>query len=381
MDRRSDPPSIERIGHPGGSPEGTNSTYVLPDRGLVLDPGPPRDASWTVLTEGLSAAGLSLASIETVVVTHWHADHAGVAPRLAAEANAELILHDDDAPLVGEYGTQRGRRVERDVRRLREWGVPDSVLAQIKATDEPSPMPDRCPVRSVTDGERIDGVEFVHTPGHTAGHLAIEVGDALLLGDAVLPTYTPNVGGSDTRMDDPLSSYLRTLDEITRRFERLQGEWSTVRTLPGHGPTVELPSRIETIRTHHAERLFDVVDALSPSPSSAEGSSTAESTAAADAADDDPDSARDDPDRARDDDPDSARDDARGRTPWAVARALFGEMTGIHAKMGAGEAAAHLRFAAEMGFTERVGTEPDRYVRTDTGLTEAAARRAVSSRY
>jgi hypothetical protein len=37
-------------------------------------------------------------------------------------------------------------------------------------------------------------------------------------------------------------------------------------------------------------------------------------------------------------------------------------MNGIHAKMGAGEAAAHLAFAADRGFAERVGEMPDRYV-------------------
>lgn len=329
----SDPTRIERIAHTAASPEGENSTYVLPDSGLVVDPGPPGDPSWETLTAGLSGTGLPIESVETVAVTHWHADHAGLAPRLATAADAELVLHAADAPLVADYATERERRLDRDARRLRAWGAPDAVVREIVDGDTPSPMPDRCPVTAVGDGDAVAGVEAVHTPGHTAGHLALDAGDALLVGDAVLPTYTPNVGGSDTRLESALSTYLDTIDDLLERF----GEASTTRidAYPGHGSTVDLSSRIQTIRRHHAERIHDAVAAL-PGP---DGDSVASNS-------------------------DGAAQP--GRTPWAVAVDLFGEMRGIHAKMGAGEAAAHLAFAADAGFAERVAEAPDRYARRAT---------------
>jgi len=123
--------------------------------------------------------------------------------------------------------------------------------------------------------------------------------------------YTPNVGGSDTRTyaDNPLGTYLRTLDRIS--------DWDVDRTArPGHGSTVDLTERIEATRQHHRERVLNVVEATPTT------------------------------------DP---------VTPWAVARELFGEMTGIHAKMGAGEAAAHLAYAARLGFLEVVGDLPVTY--------------------
>jgi glyoxylase-like metal-dependent hydrolase (beta-lactamase superfamily II) len=320
-------PPVERIAHTAASPEGENSTYVLPERGLVVDPGPPGASPWTTLTEGLRAAGLPVESVETVVVTHWHADHAGLAPRLAAAAGAELVLHRDDAPLVADYAAERERRVARDARRLREWGVPEPTVEGVVDGDTPSPMPDSCPVRAVADGESVAGAEAIHTPGHTAGHLALLAGDALLVGDAVLPTYTPNVGGSDTRLASALETYLNTIDDLSERFGGGDGADATPQAYPGHGTTVDLPGRIRTIREHHAERIRDAVAAL----------------------------------------PESGDDaDPPGRTPWAVAGDLFGEMAGIHAKMGAGEAAAHLAFAADHGFAERVDDAPDRYVRAES---------------
>ena len=317
-------PAVERIAHSGASPEGTNSTYVLPERGLVIDPGPPGEASWETLTAGLAAAGLPVDRVETVAVSHWHADHAGGAPRLAAAADAELLLHEDDAPLVADYAAERERRLARDARRLRGWGVPDATVSRIIDGDTPSPMPESCPVRAVADGDSVAGTEAIHTPGHTAGHLALRAEDTVFVGDAVLPTYTPNVGGSDTRVEPALETYLDTLADLLGRFGGEDGSEESPDACPGHGSTVDLPGRIRTIREHHDGRVRDAVAAL-------------------------PDT---------DQNPDES-----GRTPWAVARDLFGEMAGIHAKMGAGEAAAHLAFAAARGVAERVGETPDRYVR------------------
>ena len=314
--------TVERIAHTAASPEGENSTYVLPDRGLVVDPGPPGESPWETLTDGLAAAGLSVDAVETVAVTHWHADHAGLAPRLAAAADAELLLHEDDAPLVADYAAERERRLDRDARRLRAWGVPDATVAEIVDGDTPSPMPDECPVRTVADGEPVAGAEAIHTPGHTAGHLALLADGALFVGDAVLPTYTPNVGGSDTRLEPALETYLDTLDDLSERFGHDTD--APPDAYPGHGSTVGLSGRIRAIRDHHAERIRDAVAALP--------------------------------------DPGDDTETPPGRTPWAVAGDLFGEMAGIHAKMGAGEAAAHLAFAADHGFAERVDESPDRYV-------------------
>lgn len=370
--------AVDRIAHTAASPEGENSTYVLPAHGLVIDPGPPGDGSWAVLTDGLAAAGLPVAAVETVVVTHWHADHAGLAPRLADAADATLVLHEADAPLVGAYAAERERRVARDARRLREWGVPEATVEAVLARDEPSPMPDSYPVTAVADGDAVGGVgQVLHTPGHTAGHLALAVGptdgpgaagQSLFVGDAVLPTYTPNVGGTDTRMHDPLADYLDTLERLaafaTGRRETAVRDTGTTgdagghrppddaadpvgvsaRAFPGHGAAVALPERIATIRDHHADRVRNVLAALPASDAALPGTDDAgppTRTAAA---------------------PDSSSD--AGRTPWTVACELFGDLEGIHVKMGAGEAAAHLAFAVGRGLAERVGETPDRYVRT-----------------
>jgi glyoxylase-like metal-dependent hydrolase (beta-lactamase superfamily II) len=302
-----------RIAHAHGSPEGENSTYVLPDRGVVIDPGPPGEKPWQTLCSGFEAHDYDAAAVEDIIVTHWHADHAGNAPRLASVSDATIHMHVRDAPLLREYRSERRRRVDRDAETLELWGVPTEVIADVRENDSPSPIPDSVPVNGHTDGDTVAGFELLHTRGHTCGHIAVRDERTLYVGDAVLPMYTPNVGGSDTRTATgrPLERYLQTLD-------RISGLDVDREARPGHGEWVSLDERIEAIRRHHRERTDAVVDAIPPA-----------STA----------------------------------TPWTVAQTIFGEMSGTHAKMGAGEAAAHLGFAVQSGLLTQVAESPLEYRR------------------
>lgn len=295
--------SVHRIAHEGASLEGANSTYVLPDRGVVIDPGPPGETAWRTLRDGVGDI-CGLDAVDHVVLTHWHMDHAGLAPRLAKAADASLHLHESDAALVGDYDQARKQRLARDEQQLERWGVPSEIVAAVIDNDRSSSLPASFPTESHTDGEEIAGLQLIHTPGHTLGHAVFHTGRALFLGDAVLPTYTPNVGGSDTRVENALTTYERTL-------ERLRGY--DVTPYPGHGTDVSLPSRIDEIRDHHSTRTENIRTIVA---------------------------------------------DAGPVTPWEIATTLFGEMNGIHVKMGTGEVVAHLTHLESMGNIERVEATP-----------------------
>jgi glyoxylase-like metal-dependent hydrolase (beta-lactamase superfamily II) len=397
-------PDVVRVGLDTGSPEGENVAYVLPKLGVVVDPGPPTDAAWDRLVDGIEATGLAVDDVALVLLTHWHADHAGLGPRLAEAADATLAMHEADAPLVADYAAERERRLDRDAARLRAWGVPDDRVRAIREADRPSPMPDSYPVRELSEGERVLGLKVLHVPGHTFGGAAYLLDDGtrsasdgsrrdgplLFVGDHALPTYTPNVGGGDSRLfgtdhgrdpagtdldhPDPLMVYLDALDRLVRVVEAdggageseaagekrgagngLQrggghgragtdegapdddpsiagdganagyerngegGEGSVHRGLPGHGAPFDLDARADEITEHHRARRERVAGIVAET------------------------------------------DSERGVTPWAVARELFGEMDGIHAKMGAGEAAAHLAALRACGEAEVVDEGPLRY--------------------
>ena len=295
--------SVHRIAHKGASLEGANSTYVLPDRGVVIDPGPPGETAWRTLRDGLGDI-CSLETIDHVILTHWHIDHAGLAPRLAKAADASLHLHESDAALVGEYDRERKQRLSRDKQHLEQWGVPSEIVTTVIENDLSSSLPSSFPTESHTDGEEIAGLQLIHTPGHTLGHAIFRTETALFLGDAILPTYTPNVGGSDTRVENALTTYERSL-------ERLRGYDAT--PYPGHGTSVNFPSRIDEILDHHSTRTGNISTIIA---------------------------------------------DAGPVTPWEIATTLFGEMNGVHVKMGTGEVVAHLAHLESIGNIERVEAIP-----------------------
>ncbi|WP_255170747.1 MBL fold metallo-hydrolase [Natrononativus amylolyticus] len=280
-----------------GTPEGHNTAYLLADHDALVDPGPPTADARRDLLAGLERREYDVRDLESVLVTHWHADHAGLAPELAAAAEATIAMGAADAPLVAEYATERERRLERDAETMARWGVPPAVVEAVVAGDEPSPMPDSVPVDALADGETIAGLEVVATPGHTLGHVAFASASDLLVGDAALPTYTPNVGGSDTRTSDPLADYERTLERLDSRAETLR---------PGHGTALEA-DRIAEIRSHNRERTDRIREAL---------------------------------------------EERGAATPWELAGDLFGDLEGVHAKFGAGEAAAHLAALEREGAAE-----------------------------
>ncbi|WP_435335189.1 MBL fold metallo-hydrolase [Haloarchaeobius sp. TZWWS8] len=308
-----DPVRIRVSTAAGANPEGGTSAYLLPERGVLVDPGPPGDTAWETLVDGIESTGLAVDDVDHVLVTHWHGDHMGNAPRLASAADADLWLHERDAPLVADYAAERARRLERDAETLERWGVPQPRTEHLLATDSSSPVPETAPVHELQDGDEVAGLEAVHTPGHTAGHVAFvpagapSSGTQGFVGDAVLGTITPNVGGGDTRQKAPLEAYRETLSRLDARVTAAS---------PGHGEAFELGPRIAAIRGHHRERAARVLATL------------AENEPA---------------------------------TPWAVATTLFGDMCGIHVKFGAGEAFAHLRDLAEQGVVEQVGDLPLRF--------------------
>jgi glyoxylase-like metal-dependent hydrolase (beta-lactamase superfamily II) len=179
-------------------------------------------------------------------------------------------------------------------------------------------------VTTFADGETLGAggvdLEVLHLPGHTAGlagfafdprtvpdHEPVAGADAteeVFTGDALLPKYTPNVGGADVRVDGALAAYAESLARLVDRdFDAAH---------PGHRWRIDDPSRrAAVILDHHRHRTRRVVGVL---------------------ADDGP------------------------ATAWEVSAALFGDLDGIHVLHGPGEAFAHLDHLDEAGVVERDGT-------------------------
>jgi glyoxylase-like metal-dependent hydrolase (beta-lactamase superfamily II) len=153
--------------------DGTN-TWILPEAGVVIDPGPLDDEHLNAIRKH--------GPISIILITHGHFDHVEGATRLS-----ELL-----------------------------GGVP------VRAARE-----EHCvgadPLR---DGDDIDGISVLGVPGHTKDSVAFVTRGAVFSGDTVLGRGTTVVAWPDGDLGDYLSS-LRKLEAL-----------GPAPVLPGHGPAL-----------------------------------------------------------------------------------------------------------------------------------------------
>ena len=342
--------SVQRIQLGNTVFEGQNNVYVLSgDPTTLVDTGIAVPDVKTDLRDDLAEFGLTFADIEQVVLSHWHYDHSGLAGAIQEAGGATVRVHAADAPLVS--GNKPSIHAERERREtlFDEWGLPtdkreelqqyldrDNLLAGQPA--EVTPFEDGDVIRA---GSR--DLTVVHLPGHAAGLCgfafdseaggedaaetrgedavetrgedAVETrgedaaedshSQEIFSGDAVLPKYTPNVGGADVRVEDPLATYADSLVRFAKR--------DFARAWPGHRDQITDPTeRALTILEHHRERTRNVVDVLA---------------------------------------------EHGPADPWTVSAHLFGKLTEIHILHGPGEAYAHLDHLESAGVIDRAGDD------------------------
>ena len=255
---------------PFRAPPSVNAYVIEGDAGLTLiDCGTDWNEGFEALTAGLAAVGLDPSGIHTLVVSHLHPDHVGMAPRLTRQWGVKTVMHSRAAKLIDRYNDTEGF-----VRRTRDLadrhGVPPAQYpAFVDVGARPVWMPPIDPPDQVVDDgdhisiERGRRFEVLHTPGHEPAHICLRDSrtGALFSGDHILPRITPFVG-YDELFEDVLGDFLESL----ARIEQLQFGL----THPGHGALVEHGSaRAEQLVAHHQRRLADMLEVIDPTGSSA----------------------------------------------------------------------------------------------------------------
>lgn len=257
--------AIEKARHPVDT-----LTEVLPDlaymRVMIVNlcfvghAGAP-SGSWTLVDAGLpGAAGTIIDAAHhrfgtgsrpsAIVLTHGHFDHVGAIKDLVEEWNVPVYAHEGELPFL----TGKMDYMEPDP------GVDPGLMAKV------SPL---YPEKAIDLGDRVQplprdgrvpgmpGWRWVHTPGHTPGHVALfrESDRALIAGDAFTTTKQESAMSVMTQkktIQGPpkyLTPDWQKAWESVRRLEALKPNVAVT----GHG----LPLRGDELATHLAVLAAD----------------------------------------------------------------------------------------------------------------------------
>ena len=179
-----------------------NFVYLVGDEGtrrcVLIDPAWDVEGLLRILKEG----GWTL---QAAVATHGHADHIGGGLHGVNIQGLADLLKQRQVPIL-VHSSEAGR--------LTKAGIPEASLQKVDDGD----------VYALGETK----LEFLHTPGHTAGCMCIRAGDALFTGDTM---FVDECGRVDLPGSDP--------DAMWKSLERLASLPDQTVVYPGHdyGPT------------------------------------------------------------------------------------------------------------------------------------------------
>ncbi|MBA3430156.1 MAG: MBL fold metallo-hydrolase, partial [Actinobacteria bacterium] len=198
--------------------EGITAAFVVRGSSTALVETGPKSCVDTVLA-GLESSGID--TLDWIVVTHIHLDHAGAAGTLLQRfPNATVAVHAKGAPHLIDPSKLWASATRIYGARMEElWGGIDPVPE------------DR--VHVLEDGDAIDlggrSLRAIETPGHARHHHALldDVTGILFVGDA-LGVRLPDVGVNRPATPPPEFDMDQALGSI-RRIEKLEASslWLT----------------------------------------------------------------------------------------------------------------------------------------------------------
>jgi glyoxylase-like metal-dependent hydrolase (beta-lactamase superfamily II) len=236
------------------------NSYVIKadDRNLIIDTGFNRTVCFEAMQKGLSSLDIDLSKTD-FMITHMHADHAGLVARLATETS-KIYFSRIDAQVFDKEG---GWQPMIDYAEINGFPA-DELMKALHNHPGFKYSPEKMPeLHLVDDGDVIEignyRLQCLSTPGHTQGHVCLFEEDKRILfsGDHILYDITPHIESWAYKVNS-LQDYLDSLDRVYHLPVDI--------VLPGHRNFfTDLKGRIDELKEHHGHRANEVLDVVGSS--------------------------------------------------------------------------------------------------------------------
>ena len=160
-------------------------------------------------------------------LTHAHPDHQGASHAVCTELGIPFWVHSADVAVAEDPSLMLKRQPPKALNKLmyRMFAGPAHPVD-----------------RELAEGDEVAGFQVLHTPGHSAGHVALwRESDKVLIAGDVLNTMHPFTMVRGVR--EPLDVFTPDVAENRRSIKRLAALEPSL-LLVGHGPPVRDPQKL-----------------------------------------------------------------------------------------------------------------------------------------
>ncbi|MEK5026293.1 MBL fold metallo-hydrolase [Paenibacillus sp. FSL M7-1046] len=261
---------IIQISVPMAPPLRQVNSYLLPDRDgnyTVIDPGPHTLEAELAWQEVVQELDFSWDKVRSVVVTHHHPDHYGLAGWMQARSGSKVWISERaHAEARMTWGAEATLNETLPLQFLRH-GMPEHLIQGIREhlagfLPEVTPQPEVTYINAATPFPMGDREwQPLVTGGHAPGHVSFYHGGSglMLCGDAVLPQISPNVSLQSGSDPQPLLTFMEGL--------RALRSYPVAMAFPGHRePFAGFAERLDSLLRHHEERLDATAALLGEGP-------------------------------------------------------------------------------------------------------------------
>ena len=264
---------VFKVEVPTPFPVGRVNAYIIEgDPVTLVDSGPNSEKAFSGLLQGFEQAGVDIARLSQVLLTHGHTDHVGLVSSIGDEVEQRggkrpsVWLHQNDHHRVIRHEEYTRKRVRSYIEIAERAGTPCEILDQMpyewlvdRFISFGKSIPD---VQTLTDETVFETglgpLRCIWTPGHSHGSVCFVAEEERIIfsGDHLLSDISSNPSLDFDRSSDIMM--LRYLDSLLRL-----DKYKDYQAYPGHRAIINnIGSRIRELEEDVIEKLDRMREAL-----------------------------------------------------------------------------------------------------------------------